>query len=98
MVILWTHANFPNLKEKVAKVKAAKPIKKAEKTAATVESVVSSLLSTTPKKEVAKVVKKKVPRKRIKGFVKLAPLSKPLTKKVVDEPAPIEPTAPAEQS
>jgi hypothetical protein len=87
-------------KEKVAKVKADKPIMKEEKmkVAATVESVVSSLLTTAPKKEVAKVVKKKAPKKRTKGFVRLAPLGKPLTKKVVDEPAPIEPIAPAEQS
>jgi hypothetical protein len=85
-------------KEKVAKVKAAKPIKKVEKIAATVESVVSSLLTTAPKKEVAKVVKKKAAKRRTKGFVRLAPLGKPLAKKVVDEPAPIEPLAPAEQS
>jgi hypothetical protein len=85
-------------KEKVAKIKADKPIKKAEKVAATVESVVSSLLTTAPKKDVAKVVKKKAPKKRTKGFVRLAPLGKPLGKKVVDEPAPIEPIAPAEQS
>ena len=85
-------------KEKVAKVKAEKPIKKvAEK--ATVESLVASLLTTAPKKEVAKIVKKKAPKKRTKGFVRLAPLGKPLTKKkVVDEPAPVEPIAPAEKS
>lgn len=79
-------------KEKVAKVKAEKPIKKvAEK--ATVESVVSSLLTTAPKKEVAKVVKQKASSRRIKSF----PLGKPLKKKtVVDEPAPNEPIAPAE--
>jgi hypothetical protein len=64
--------------------------------AATVESVVSSLLTTAPKKEVAKIVKKKAPKKRTKGFVRLAPLGKPLGKKVVDEPAPNEPIAPAE--
>jgi len=83
-------------KEKVAKVKPAKPIKKVEKVAATVESVVSSLLTTAPKKEITKVVKKKAPKKRTKGFVRLAPLGKPLGKKVIDEPAPIEPIAPAE--
>ena len=66
---------------------------------ATVESVVSSLLTTAPKKEVAKMGKKKAAKRRTKGFVRLAPLGKPLTKKtVMDEPAPIEPTAPTEQS
>ena len=63
-----------------------------------VESVVSSLLTTASKKDVAKVVKKKAPKKLTKGFVRLAPLGKPLLKKVVDEPAPVEPTAPSEQS
>ena len=87
-------------KEKVAKVKADKPGKKEVKkeVSATIESVVSSLLTTAPKKEVVKVVKKKVVKTRNKGFVRLAPLGKPLARKVVDEPAPVEPTAPAGQS
>jgi hypothetical protein len=85
-----TKASKPK-KEKVARVKSAKPVKKAGKTAATVESAVASLLTTAPEKEIAKVAKKKAPKKRTKGFVRLAPLGKPLTKKtVVAELAPAE--------
>jgi hypothetical protein len=87
-------------KKPVAK-RTPKPKPEEVKAPATVESVVTSLLTKAPKKKEAKVAKKKpTQRRRKKGKVKIAKLSKPITKKspkvkvVVDN----TPVAPIEQS
>jgi len=103
-------ANKTNTKKIAAKAKvvvekkpivAPTPKKKVEtKVAATVESVVTSLLPKEPKKEVTKVAKtKSTEKKRIEEMATSAKLVKPKTKKTpkvepVGANVPIAPTVP----
>jgi hypothetical protein len=87
----------PKPKKTTAKPKVTKKavIKKVPKVNPITEAVPTSEVKQAPKKEVKKVVKKKNQKRRAwKGSVRLAPLSKPLTRKnPVPEPVSENPPA-----
>jgi hypothetical protein len=94
----------PKTKKKIApkpKVSKKVVIKKAPKVAPSTEAVPTQEVKQAPKKEIKKVVKRKTGKRRAwKGNVRLAPLSKPLTKKepvvepVAENPPAVEPIIP----